>query len=131
MEHIQLSLFGKTSWEHFHQITGWILKPCWSRSQKPIFQCLLLENGPSLEWCEGETLKSVGDYWMPSIGESPRLLKEEDVSFSWQILESTVPEKYFLKKGQCSQILRLAQIAKCSPPKPVEFLLKKQGGTYL
>src|SRR5690625_5140785 len=50
MEHIQLSLFGKTSWELFHQITGWILKPCWSRSQIPKFQCLLLESGQMLEW---------------------------------------------------------------------------------
>ncbi|GAA0292850.1 hypothetical protein GGQ92_003183 [Gracilibacillus halotolerans] len=32
MEHIQLSLFWKTSWELSHQITGWILRPCLNRS---------------------------------------------------------------------------------------------------
>src|SRR5690625_3028347 len=113
MDYIQLSLFGKTSWEHFHQITGWILKPCWSLSQKPIFQCLVLENGHMPVWCEGAVLKSVGDCWMPSIGESPLWLKEEDVSSSWQILEETVPEKYFLKKEHCSRILQLAEKAGC------------------
>src|SRR5690625_2188780 len=40
----------KTSWGLLHQITGWILKPCWSRSQIPKFQCLLLESGQMLEW---------------------------------------------------------------------------------
>lgn len=34
MDSIQLSLFGKTSWELFHQMTAWILKPCWNPSQK-------------------------------------------------------------------------------------------------
>src|SRR5699024_12639845 len=102
MEHIQLSLFGKTSWELFHQITGWILKPCWSRSQKPLFQCLLLENGQTLEWSEGRMLKCVGDYWTPDIGKSPRLLKEEDVSSSWQILEEHRSEERRVgKEGMC------------------------------
>src|SRR5690625_7709462 len=54
MEHIQLSLFGKTSWELFHQITGWILRPCLNRSQIPKFQCLLPESGQTLEWSEGK-----------------------------------------------------------------------------
>src|SRR5690625_5880893 len=102
MEHIQLSLFGKTSWELFHQITGWILKPCWSRSQIPKFQCLLLESGQKLEWSEGKMLMCAGDCWMPGIGESPHFLKEEDVSSSWQILEEDVPGKYYLKPANCN-----------------------------
>src|SRR5690606_10400034 len=130
MEHIQLSLFGKTSWELFQQITGWILKPCWSRSQKPKFQFLLLENGQMQEWSEGRMLKSVGDSWMPDIGESPRSLKEEDVSSSWQILEETVPEKYYLKPAICNRFLRLAEKTGCPPPARVEYLLLKQGGNY-
>src|SRR5690606_19451944 len=130
MEHIQLSLFGRTSWELFHQITGWILKPCWNRSQKPIFQCLLLENGQTLEWSEGRMLMCVGDSWMPDIGESPRSLKEEDVSSSWQILEEQVPEKYYLKPAICNRFLRLAKRAGCPPPLQVDYLLKKQGGKY-
>src|SRR5690625_37023 len=130
MEHIQLSLCGKTSWELFHQITGWILRPCLNRSQIPKFQCLLLESGQTLEWSEGMMLISLGDCWMPNIGESPHSLKEEDVSSSWQILEEHVPQKYYLKPAICNRFLRLAEKAGCPPPLPVEYLLKKQGGKY-
>lgn len=35
MAYIQLSLFGKTCQERFLQMTGWILEPCWNRSQVP------------------------------------------------------------------------------------------------
>ena len=31
-----LSLFGKTSWERFLQMTGWILEPCYPLSQTPV-----------------------------------------------------------------------------------------------
>ena len=57
----QLSLFGRTSWEAFHQATGLILRPCSGRSQIPTFQFLLLEDGPTPEWCEAEGLTSAGD----------------------------------------------------------------------
>src|SRR5690625_4131736 len=130
MEHIQLSLFGKTSWELFHQITGWILRPCLNRSQVPKFQCLILKSGQTLEWSEGMMLISLGDSWMPNIGESPHSLKEEDVSSSWQILEEHVPQKYYLKPTICNRFLRLAERAGCPPPLPIEYLLKKQGGKY-
>src|SRR5699024_10715401 len=116
---------------HFHQTTGWILKPCWNHLQKPMFQFLLLEPGQTQVWCEGVTLTCAGASWMPDIGESPHLLKEEDVSSSWQILEENVPEKYYLKPANCNRFLRLAEKAGCPLPVPVEFLLKKQGGTYL
>src|SRR5690625_205354 len=130
MEHIQLSLFGKTSWELFHQMTGWILRPCLNRSQIPKFQCLLLKSGQTPEWSEGMMLISLGDCWMPNIGEGPHLLKEEDVSFSWQILEKHVPQKYYLKPAICNRFLRLSERTGCPPPLPVEYLLKKQGGKY-
>ena len=54
MVYFQQSLFGKTSWERFHQMTGWILEPSYPLSQTPMFQCLLLEDGQEPEWCEGE-----------------------------------------------------------------------------
>lgn len=57
-------------------------------------------------------------------------LKEEDVSFSWQISEEHVPQKYYLKPAICDRFLRLAERADCPPPLPVEYLLKKQGGKY-
>lgn len=71
MANIQLSLFGKTLEERFLQTTGWTLEPCWSRSQIPKFQCLLLEDGQTPEWFEGVKLMCAGDSWTLSIGENP------------------------------------------------------------
>ena len=67
MVYFQQSLFGKMSWERFHQMTGWILEPSYPLSQTPMFQCLLLEDGQEPEWCEGEHLTSLGGSWTPSI----------------------------------------------------------------
>ena len=52
MVYFQQSLFGKMSWERFHQMTGWILEPSYLLSQTPMFQCLLLEDGQEPEWSE-------------------------------------------------------------------------------
>ena len=90
---IQLSLFGKTSWERFLQMTGWILELCYPLSQTPKFQCLLLENGQTPEWCEGDALTSAGGSWTPSIGQSPGW-PAASVSSSWRILEGGVPPRY-------------------------------------
>ena len=57
MVYFQQSLFGRTSWERFFQMTGWTLEPCSQRSQPPTFQCLLLEDGQEPEWCEGMVKK--------------------------------------------------------------------------
>ena len=130
MVYFQLSLFGKTSWEHFHQITGWILEPCWKPSQTPKFQCLLLEDGQMPEWCEGDALTSHGDLWTPNIGESPDWFSGENESFSWQILEDGALEKYYIPPSLCGRILHLAERVGCPPPKEIEYLLLKQGGQY-
>ena len=130
MAGIQLSLFGRTSWERFHQMTGWILEPCSSLSQISKFQCLLVEDGHTPEWCEGDALTSHGDCWTPNIGESPGCHSAGGASSSWQILEANVPEKYYSGPAVCSRILRLADKAGCPPPKEIEYLLLKQGGKY-
>ena len=115
MGYIQLSLFGKTSWERFLQMTGWILEPSYPRSQPPMFQCLLLEDGQESAWCEGERPISHGGSWTPSIGQSPGW-HDGSESFLWQTLEDGVPTKYCLSPAQCSHFLRLAEIAGCPPP---------------
>ena len=130
MAYIQLSLFGKTSWERFLQITGWTLEPSCNPSQTPRFQCLLLEDGRAPEWCEGEGLTSAGGSWTPRIGEGPRSPREESVSSSWSILEESVPETFYLNPAVCSRLLRLAETAGFPPPERIEYLLKKQGGAY-
>ena len=58
------------------------------------------------------------------------LFSEEKESSSWQILEDSVPQKYYLSPAICSRFLRLAQTTDCPPPEPVEYLLIKQGGKY-
>ncbi len=130
MAHIQLSLFEKTSWERFLQMTGWILEPCLNASQTPKFQCLLLEAGQMPEWCEGERPILLGGSWTPDIGESPLHPNGESEFSSWQILEDNVPEKYYLSHAVCSRLLHLAEIAEIPPPMEIEYLLQKQGGTY-
>ena len=126
---IQLSLFGKTLRERFLQMTGWILQPCSVRSQVPRFQCLLVD-GHTPEWCEGDALIPLGDCWTPSIGENPPSYSGASACSSWQILQASVPEKYYLSPGLCSRFLRLAVRAGCPPPREVEYLLLKQGGRY-
>ena len=127
--YFQLSLFGKTSWERFLQMTGWTLEPCYPRSTPPMFQCLLLEDGREPEWCEGERLTSHGGSWMPNIGQAPDW-HDGSVSSSWRILEADVPTKYYLSPAQCAHFLKLAEIAGCPPPKEIEALFLKQGGAY-
>ena len=129
MVYFQQSLFGKMSWERFHQMTGWILEPSYLLSQTPMFQCLLLEDGQEPEWCEGERLTSLGGSWTPSIGQAPGW-HDGSVSFLWQTLEDGAPTKYFLSPAQCSHFLHLAEIAGCPPPAEIEALLLKQGGVY-
>src|SRR5690625_4361162 len=67
---------------------------------------------------------------MPDIGECTDYLKEEDVSSSWQNMEEHVPEKYYLKLSNCNHFLRLAERTVYPAPRPIEDLLKKQGGKY-
>ena len=129
MVYFQQSLFGRTSWERFFQMTEWTLEPCSQRSQPPTFQCLLLEDGQEPEWCEGTPPISHGGSWMPSIGQAPDW-HDGSASLLWQTLEDNVPPKYFLSPAQCSQFLRLAEIAGCPPPAEIEALLLKQGGVY-
>ena len=122
MVYFQQSLFGRTSWERFFQMTGWTLEPCSQRSQPPTFQCLLLEDGQEPEWCEGIRPISHGGSWTPSIGQAPDW-HDGSASLLWQTLEDNVPTKYFLSPAQCSQFLRLAEIAGCPPPAEIEALL--------
>ena len=126
---IQLSLFGKTSWELFLLETGWILEPCSQCSSAPKFQCLLLEDGQTPEWCEGDALTSAGGSWTPNIGQNPGW-PGGSASSSWRILEGGVLPRYYLSPGQCSRFLRLAEKASCPPPKEIEALFLTQGGAY-
>ena len=130
MVHSQYSLFGRTSWELFHQATGWISKGCLKPSAAVAFQCLIVANGLKPVWCEANSLTSHGGLWTPDIGENPHWRKDAAASFSWQILQPNVHPKYSLTPKGCSKILRLAQMTGTTPPMEIEYLLIKQGGSY-
>src|SRR5699024_8814896 len=92
-EHIQLSLFGKTSWELFYQITGWILRPCLKRSQTPKFQCLILKSGQNAGMVRGNDVDIAwrlldAQYWgRPTLAHRRRriflvaVLEEHEIYF--------------------------------------------------
>ena len=94
MGSIQLSLFGRTSWQLLYQEIGWILEPSSNPSAAPAFQCLSL-NGQMQEWCEGGNLNFLGESWMPNISESLSSCKEEREYLLSAILEDFVPTKYY------------------------------------
>lgn len=106
MENIRVSLFGKTSPERSAVIMGATLEPCSKRSQRPIFQCLQVENGRPLEWFEGGQFVPLGDNLTLNIGECP---SEESVSTLSEVLEVIVPKKYYLSVTACAGILRRAE----------------------
>ena len=106
MENIQISLFGKMFPEHSVVIKDAILEPCLKKSQRPIFQCLQVENGQPQEWFEGGQFVPLGDSLTLNIGEYPR---EESVSTLSEVLEAIVPKKYYLSATACAGILRRAE----------------------
>lgn len=103
---IQLSLFGRTYPAHSLVIMDTIFKPCLKKSQKPIFQCLQVENGQAQEWFEGGQSVPLGDCLTLNIGECP---SEESESTLSEVLEVIVPQKYYLSRTACDGILRRAE----------------------
>jgi len=106
-------------------MTGWILEPCSNPSVTPKFQCLPLEDGQTLEWCEAEDVTLHGASWMPNFGESPNVARE---SFLSQILEDNVPQKYYLSPRACLGILRRAERRGKDLPEMLKAALEAQAG---
>ena len=126
---IQLSLFGKTSLELCYRAINATILPYSNPLRAPRFQCLILDTGQTPEWCEGDGVIWHGVSWTPSIGRSPNSRAEKE-SLLWQILQDSVPQRYYLTPGQCTRILGFAARVGCPPPKIIEALLLKQGGRY-
>ena len=85
MEYTQNSLFGKTSWERLQAMLGVTFSPCSRKSDRPIFQCLLLEDGQEPEWLEAQNAESHGECLTLNFGASPNIERESSLS---QVLES-------------------------------------------
>lgn len=66
-----------------------------------------------------------GGYWMLNFGESPRDAEESSLS---QILEATVPEKYYLSPKACGGIIRRSGNRGKKLPEILERALRLQAG---
>lgn len=58
---------------------------CLKKSDRPIFQCLIVEDGLEPEWLEVKSAESHGERSMPNFGASPSIVRESSLS---QVLES-------------------------------------------
>jgi hypothetical protein len=84
----------------------WTFEPCLKKSERPQFLYLNMADGQAQEWWTCRTVKSRGGRLTRNIGASPN---EEKESFLSQILQDTVPEKYYLSARACLGILRRAE----------------------
>jgi hypothetical protein len=77
-----------------------------------------------LRMVDGQLL---GDFTMPSFGESPR---EENASRLSQILEDSAPQKYYLSEKACAGILNRAQKRGKGLPYELREALERQCGLH-
>lgn len=99
------------------------LRLCWKRSQKPKFQCLVLDGGPTPEWYEAAELTSLGACTTPNISEQH---SGAGVCFLSQILQADAPEKYSLSPKACEGILRQAARRGKDLPPLLQLALERQ-----
>lgn len=114
-------------WENvagaFRVIKGRISAECLKKSQKPTFQCLIVEDGQQAEWLEAPQAVQLGDSWTLNTGECPSV---ENVSTLYTILTENVPQKYYLSAKACLGILRRAEQRGRTLPEVLETALKQQ-----
>lgn len=98
-----------------------------SAKKRPLFLCLMADGrtpDASLEWVTAESpFPSPGDYTTRSFGECP---SEENASRLSQILEVSVPKKYYLSAKACQWILNRAERRGKKLPEALETVLKAQ-----
>lgn len=124
MEYTRNSLFGKTSWERLQAMLGVTLKPYSRKSDRPIFQCLLLEDGQKPEWLEAKSAALHGERLMLNFGASPSTARESSLS---QVLESGEGTyRYSLTPKACAGILRRVKTKGKKLPELLESVLRRQ-----
>lgn len=97
---------------------------CLKKSDRPIFQCLIVEDGLEPEWLEVKSAESHGERSMPNFGASPSIVRESSLS---QVLESGgVLYKYSLSPKACEGILRRAEVKGKKLPELLETVLRRQ-----
>jgi hypothetical protein len=97
------------------------------RTVVPLFLDLRKENGLLREpsWEMGGPL--LGEYSMPSFGESPRDVVESHLS---QILEENAPPRFYLSEKACQGILRRAEKRGKELPEILRIALEQQAIQY-
>lgn len=115
--------YGKTCLELCHPQQDLTLRLCLKRSQRPKFQCLILADGHEPVWYEAAELISLGACTMPNISEQHSDASESSLS---QILEESVPARYFLSPKACEGILRRAERRGKELPPILKTTLERQ-----
>ena len=123
MTSTQRSPYGKMSQGLCRPQEDVTIRPCWKRSQKARFQCLILDGGQMPEWYEAEGLTSLGSCTIPNISERH---SGAGVSFLSQILEANAAEKYSLSPKACQGILRRAERRGNDLPPMLKTALEQQ-----
>lgn len=72
-------LYGKTYLERLAATKGVTFRQCLTKSHKPIFQCLDLEDGQEAEWYEARDVKLHGECLTLNIGASPSIVRESSL----------------------------------------------------
>ena len=66
MENTQSMQYGKTWRGLFQAIKAGTFKKCLKKSQRPTFQCLIVEDGRKPEWLEAAGEVQLGGKWTPN-----------------------------------------------------------------
>lgn len=123
MENTQNTLSGKMWQGLFQAIKVKTSAGSLKKSQKPTFQCLIVNGGQLPEWLEAGGAVQLGDSWTLNIGECPSV---ENVSTLYTVLVMNVPQKYYLSAKACLGILRRAEQRGRTLPEILETALKEQ-----
>ena len=103
------------------------LRLCCKRSQRPKFQCLILDGGQTPEWYEAEALISLGACTTPNISERH---SGAGACFLSAILQENAPERYSLSPKACAGILRRAERRGKDLPPLLKAALIQQAGNW-
>ena len=101
------------------------LRLCCNRSQRPKFQCLILDGGQTPGWYEAEALISLGAYTTPNISAQH---SGAGVCSLSAILEADAPERYCLSPKACAGILKRAARRGKDLPLLLRTALERQAG---
>ena len=132
----QLTLFGPDLWcgktspepspRQTARTSGWSSKkPSELRTTDFQFLDLRPGGGNLLGPCWETNAPLLGEYWTLNTGASPKDAVESSLS---QILQATVPQRYYLSRTACMGILRRAEERGKDLPPQLEAALERQAG---